>query len=62
MDADLNLAIAGQRDVNLLDLENLGAAGLVELHDACHVAHLPEASRPSTNRLHSRWPGNPGTW
>jgi hypothetical protein len=36
LDADLNLALPAQRDVDLLDLQDLGLAGLVESYYSCH--------------------------
>src|SRR5262245_4931870 len=35
-DADLDLALPGRRDVELLDLQDLGPAGLVESYYSCH--------------------------
>src|SRR5215469_2533289 len=40
LDADLDLALPGQRDVELLDLQDLGSAGLVESYYPCHVVLL----------------------
>ena len=36
LDADLDLALPGRRDVELLDLQDLGPAGLVESYYPCH--------------------------
>src|SRR5262249_11162752 len=36
LDADLDLAFPGRRDVAELDLQDLGSAGLVESYYACH--------------------------
>src|SRR5262245_23974333 len=36
LDADLDLALPGWRDVELLDLQDLGPAGLVESYYSCH--------------------------
>src|SRR5262245_932857 len=36
LDADLNLAFPGRRDVELLDLQDRGSAGLVESYYPCH--------------------------
>src|SRR5262249_319242 len=36
LDADLDLAFPGRRDVEVLDLQDLGSAGLVESYDPCH--------------------------
>src|SRR5499426_391532 len=36
LDADLDLALPGRRDVELLDLQDLGSAGLVESYYPCH--------------------------
>src|SRR5262249_28967730 len=36
LDADLDLASPGRRDVEVLDLQDLGSAGLVESYYPCH--------------------------
>src|SRR5215471_17017513 len=36
LDADLDLAFPGRRDVELIDLQDLGSAGLVESYYPCH--------------------------
>src|SRR5215472_6037840 len=36
LDADLDLAFPGRRDVEVLDLQDLGSAGLVESYYPCH--------------------------
>src|SRR5262249_18105459 len=36
LDADLDLALPGRRDVELLDLQDLAPAGLVESYYSCH--------------------------
>src|SRR5215468_11605525 len=36
LDLDLDLALPGRRDVELLDLQDLGSAGLVESYYSCH--------------------------
>src|SRR5262249_37876051 len=36
LDADLDLAFPGRRDVEVLDLQDLGPAGLVESYYPCH--------------------------
>src|SRR5262249_38283475 len=36
LDADLDLAFPGRRDVELLDLQDRGSAGLVESYYSCH--------------------------
>src|SRR5262249_10332337 len=36
LDADLDLALPGRRDLELLDLQDLGSAGLVESYYSCH--------------------------
>src|SRR5262245_44195148 len=36
LDLDLDLALPGQRDVEVLDLQDLGSAGLVESYYPCH--------------------------
>src|SRR5262249_46964711 len=36
LDSDLDLALPGRRDVELLDLQDLGSAGLVESYYPCH--------------------------
>src|SRR6516225_7162503 len=36
LDADLDLALPGRRDVELLDLQDRGSAGLVESYYPCH--------------------------
>src|SRR5262249_58031815 len=36
LDADLDLAFPGRRDVEVLDLQHLGSAGLVESYYSCH--------------------------
>ena len=48
LDADLDLALAGRRDLELLDLEDFGAAGLVESHDSRHVPLLLRVIRRQT--------------
>src|SRR5262249_36868333 len=40
LDADLDLALPGRRDVELLDLEDLGPAGFVESYDSWHCVLL----------------------
>src|SRR5215510_5524742 len=36
LDADLDLALPGRRDVEVLDLQDLGPANLVESYYSCH--------------------------
>src|SRR5262249_14758852 len=36
LDADLDFALPGRRNVELLDLQDLGPAGLLESYYACH--------------------------
>src|SRR5215510_10244180 len=36
LDADLDLALPGRRDVEVLDLQDLGSTGLVESYYPCH--------------------------
>src|SRR5262249_58088448 len=36
LDVDLDLALLGRRDVELLDLQDLGPAGLMESYYPCH--------------------------
>src|SRR5262249_52383707 len=43
MNADLDFARAGRRDVELLDLQDLGASGFVKSHNAGHGVLLVSA-------------------
>src|SRR5262249_28939395 len=40
LDFDLDLALPGRREVELVDLQDLGSAGLVESYYSCHVVLL----------------------
>jgi hypothetical protein len=40
VDADLDLALSGRRNLDLLDLEDFGPADLVESYDSRHLPLL----------------------
>src|SRR5262249_38025343 len=57
LDADLDLALLGRRDVELLDLQDFGSAGFVESYYSCHGVLLLTTSvcGSSGRNLKTEW-------
>src|SRR5215467_13444730 len=61
LDADLDLALPRRRDVEVLDLQDLGSAGLVESYYPRHAILLSVDFLPAPVRLPIRRPAAAGT-
>src|SRR5262249_43543238 len=55
LDADLDLAFLRRRDVEVLELEDLGSAGLVESYNPCHGVLLLQRVRVDSRYTIKRW-------